>query len=145
MIGAIRRGIEQLVWAMRCRRGAAAVEMALVLPTFIAVIAGIIQYGSIISTEHLMVTAAREAARSYAVGASSAGQAQSIAQSRLASTGLTYTVTVTTATGANGDEVTVSITVPMADAAIIDVIGSIYAGLGMSGTISATATMRVES
>jgi Flp pilus assembly protein TadG len=50
------------------QRGAAAVEFALVLPIFIAIIFGIIQFGYYFWTAESANTAAREAARRVVVG-----------------------------------------------------------------------------
>lgn len=45
------------------RRGAAAVEMALVLPLFLLVIFGIVEIGRAFMVEHLLANAARVGAR----------------------------------------------------------------------------------
>jgi len=52
----------------RNQRGAAAVEFALVLPIFIALVFGIIQYGFYFWTAETANSAAREAARRVVVG-----------------------------------------------------------------------------
>jgi len=44
------------------RRGAAAVEMALVLPIFFTVVLGIIEFGRAMMVSQLMATSAREGA-----------------------------------------------------------------------------------
>ena len=133
-------------WALRVltpllgqRRGAAAVELALVMPILLTVVFGVIQYGMVIHTRHLMVYAAREAARSYAVGESDSDAAETLALARLADTPFGYTVTVTEPEDGESD-VTVSISLPMAEAAIISYIGSSL----FSGDIVATVVMRVE-
>ena len=53
----------------RNQRGAAAVEFALVLPIFIFLVFGIIQYGFYFWTAETANSAAREAARRVVVGA----------------------------------------------------------------------------
>jgi Flp pilus assembly protein TadG len=121
------------------RRGAAAVELALVMPILLTVVFGVIQYGMVIHTRHLMVYAAREAARSYVVGESDADEAETLALNRLSDTPFSYTVTVTEPEDGESD-VTVSISLPMAEAAIISYIGSSL----FSGDIVATVVMRVE-
>ena len=99
------------------RRGAAAVELALVMPILLTVVFGVIQYGMVIHTRHVMVYAAREAARSYAVGESDADEAETLALNRLSDTPFSYTVAVTEP-GSGESDVTVSISLPMAEAAI---------------------------
>ena len=122
-------------------RGAVAVEFALILPVLITILFGIIQFGLVMFTQQMMVYAAREAARSYAVGTSTAAQAQTLAEGLLPATSTNYTVTVTEPDiGAGETDVTVLISTPMADAAIINVLGSV-----MSGNIQAQIVMRVES
>ena len=101
---------------------------------------GTIQFGHVLHTQQLMVNAAREAARSFAVGASNSAQAQQLARGLLASTTLVYTVTVTQAPSAGGNDVTVQITTPMAAAALVNVLDVVFAG-----NIQASVTMRVES
>ncbi len=122
------------------RRGVAAVELALILPVLLTVVFGVIQYGMVIHTRHTMVYAAREAARSYAVGESDVDEAEAMALDRLANSSFSYTITVTEpAEGENN--VTVSISLPMAEAAIISYLGDWL----FSGDIDATVVMRVES
>lgn len=125
----------------RDSRANAAVEFALVLPVMLTLIIGTVQYGNIMLTKNMMVQAARQAARAYSVGsAASTSAAEEIATNFLASTSLTYTVSATTAAGASGTEVTVTISVPMADAGLIGGLEGV-----LSGTLTATVTMRVES
>jgi len=64
------------------QRGASAVEFALVLPIFLLLLFGIIQYGTIFLVRNQMIDAASDAARS-AVTYQSIGAAVSAAQSEL--------------------------------------------------------------
>lgn len=122
-------------------RGAVAVEFAIILPVLITILFGIIQFGLVMFTQQMMVYAAREAARSYAVGTSTAAQAQTLAEGLLPATSSNYTVTVTEPDTDLGEtDVIVLISTPMADAAIVNVLGSV-----MSGNIQAQIVMRVES
>jgi Flp pilus assembly pilin Flp len=122
-------------------RGAVAIEFALVLPVLIAVMFGIIQYGMVLFTEQMMVYAAREAARSYAVGTSTAAQAQTLAEGLLPGHVSSFSVTVDEPDPDLGEtDVTVTISAPMEDAAIINVLGSL-----MSGNLQAAIVMRVEN
>jgi Flp pilus assembly protein TadG len=52
------------------RRGAAAVEMALVLPLFLLVVFGIVEFGRAFMVEHLLANAARVGARKAIVNGS---------------------------------------------------------------------------
>ena len=132
------RRVKRLV---RDIRGAVAVEFALILPVLITILFGIIQFGLVMFTQQMMVYAAREAARSYAVGTSTAAQAQTLAEGLLPATSSNYTVTITEPdTSAGETDVTVLISTPMSDAAIVNVLGSV-----MSGNIQAQIVMRVES
>lgn len=49
-------------------RGAAAVEFALVFPLLVLVLFGIVEFGSIFNAQLMLTSAAREGARSMAVG-----------------------------------------------------------------------------
>ncbi|NJC73591.1 pilus assembly protein [Planosporangium thailandense] len=83
----------------RTRRdeGAAAVEMALVLPLLLFVLFGVIDFGRMLNTQLTLTEAAREGARAAALGQSADARVQA------ATTGLrgvTDTVTTCPATGA---------------------------------------------
>ena len=52
----------------RRERGAAAVEMAIVLPLLLLIVGGIIDFGRFFYTQNIVVNAAREGARSRAMG-----------------------------------------------------------------------------
>ena len=52
----------------RCRRGVAAVELALILPILLALLMGIVSYGDYFLTAHLVQQAANDAARASLAG-----------------------------------------------------------------------------
>jgi len=116
-------------------RGSVLVEMGFCSAIFVALITGMISFGSVFFIQGNMANTARDTARRVATGQILATEADGFAQSRLVNWGMTYTVTATN----NGTDATVSISVPAADAAIID-----YLGL-FRGTLSAAVTMAVES
>jgi len=116
--------------------GAVAIEFAILLPVLIVMLFAIIQYGLILSTRQLMVYAARESARSYAIGESTEAEAEALAISLLNNASLNYDVDIDD----DGTDVTLSITVPMAEAAIINALESSL----MSGDLAVSVTMRLE-
>jgi hypothetical protein len=119
-------------------RGAAAVEFAIVLPVLIAVVFGIIQFGALLFLHNNMVNAAREAARKISVGEATQVQAEAIAANYLASWGLAFDIDAVDP--APGGDAIVTISVPMRDAMLIDVL-QLFAG---NPTLSASVTMRKE-
>jgi Flp pilus assembly protein TadG len=130
----------------RDRRGNVAVEFALIAPILIGAVAGIIEYGNILHTQQMMQYASGLAARCYAVGTCTSATAITTATTFLSgSSSLSYTVTVTEAAGATGQEVTVTVSVPLADAALINVLTGILGTTAFSGNLQANTTMRVES
>jgi len=60
-------------------RGAAAVEMALVLPLLLFILFGIIDYGRLLNAQLTLTEAAREGARAAALGQSADSRVQSAA------------------------------------------------------------------
>jgi Flp pilus assembly protein TadG len=107
------------------RRGAAAVEMAVVLPVFITLILGMIELGRGIMVAQLMVNAAREAARAGVIDGSSNSSVSSVATSFLQNAANinpgSVTVTITTSGGGDvssakaQDLITVNLSVPFSD------------------------------
>jgi Flp pilus assembly protein TadG len=129
----------RLDWQKRARSGAAAVEFAIVLPIFLMILFGIIQFGSVLFLHNNMVNAAREAARRMSVDSSfSQSEAETYAENYLSDWNLTFSVTATPAAVPNGD-VIVQISVPAADAALVNF------PIAWPGNLVAQATMRSES
>jgi len=56
------------------RRGAAAVELALVLPLFLLLLAGVIEFGNFFRIQHLLSTASRRGARSAVLTSATTNQ-----------------------------------------------------------------------
>lgn len=65
----------------RRERGAAAVEMALILPLLLLIVGGIVDFGRFFYTQNIVVNAAREGARSRALGYSTADSTTRVNQS----------------------------------------------------------------
>ena len=62
-------------------RGAAAVELALVLPLLLLIVGGIIDFGRFFYTQNIVVNAAREGARSRALGYTTVASTTRVQQS----------------------------------------------------------------
>ena len=128
------RGIVRSCW--RSERGVAAVEFALAIPFVLLVLSGIIQFGFVLFLQSHVADVARETARRVAVGEFEQAEAEQFAQDSLLNWGVTYTVAVTFP---DPDDVDVQISLPMSQAAMIDLLG-----LFQSGTLTATVTAREE-
>jgi Flp pilus assembly protein TadG len=124
-------------WRARGRSGAAAVEFAIVLPIFLLLLFGIIQFGSVLFLHNNMVNAARETARRMSVAELDAAGAEAYAANYLAGWNLTFTVTAADP-GTGSTDVSVQISVPAADAALINF------PIAWPGNLVAEATMRPE-
>jgi Flp pilus assembly protein TadG len=86
MVSRVARSLERLG---RCRRGASAVEFAIVFPLFVAVLFGILIYGSYIGIIHGVQQIAAEAARA-SVGGLSDSERQTLARDNIAASLASY-------------------------------------------------------
>lgn len=120
----------------RSKRGASAVEFALIVPILLAFVTGILDVGWLFFIEGAMADVARTVARDVSVGVTTTADAATEVQTRLANYGYTFAVSATEAS----NDVTVSISVPMADVALIDLFGM----FGGGDDISTAVTMRKE-
>lgn len=126
-------------------RGAAAVEFAIIAPLLISLMLGIVQFGAIFYVWHNMTATARDTARRVAIGEiTTKNGAESFASDALK--GLVpwivnFAVAATLPAGAStsGDDVTIVITTPLVEAAMVDFLGI----LG-DQTLRARALMRIE-
>lgn len=123
-------------WRARSRSGAAAVEFAIVLPIFLMLLFGIIQFGSILFLHNNMVNAARETVRRMSVAELTAAEADGFAQNYLSDWNLDFTVSATEPPGTT--DVSVQISVPAADAALVNF------PIAWPGNLVAEASMRPE-
>ena len=119
----------------RSERGVAAIEFAIVVPFVLLVLAGIIQFGFVLFLQSHVADVARDTARRVAVGEFEQAEAVQFAQDSLLNWGVTYTVVVTLP----DPDVVVQISLPMSQAALIDLLG-----VFQSSTLSATVTARGE-
>ena len=131
----------------RDRDGAAAVEFAFILPILLLLFSGIVQFGSVMFLENHMTSVARETSRRVAVGELAEADAASSAQQALINWGVNYDVSVATVAtvatvdvGGGNQDIAVAISLPMREAALIDLLG-----VFQSGNLTAVVTMRQES
>ncbi len=125
----------------RGRDGAAAVEFAFIAPILLLLLSGIVQFGSIMFLENHRTNVARETSRRVAVGELAEADAESSAQQPLVNWGVTYDVDVDLVdVGGGNQDIVVTISLPMSEAALMDVLG-----VFQSGNLTAAVTMRQES
>ncbi len=125
----------------RDRDGAAAVEFAFIVPILLLLFSGIVQFGAIMFLENHMTNVARETSRRIAVGELAQADAEGSAQQALVNWGVTYDVDVVSVdVGGGNQDIAVAISLPMAEAALMDVLG-----VFQSGNLTAAVTMRQES
>ena len=102
----------------RYRRGAAAVEFALVAPLFFAMIFGITEAGRMLQVQQIMTNATREGARRAMIAGANVNDVKAAVVSSLASSGISVNqdkVTINPpdlTTAVNGDPIEVSVTIP---------------------------------
>lgn len=121
------------------RRGQALVEMALLLPVLLLFLGTVIEFGRIYQQASLAAGAAREGARVAATGGKDAEVATAAGQYASALAPGTLGVAVTPSTRVSGQEVTVTVDVPVT--LIMPVVSSL---LGTVVTVHGKAVMRVE-
>ena len=122
------------------RGGAAASELALVLPIFLLCLFGITSFASTLFMENNMVNAAREGARFGSLQGVFADDVTARVQQYLAPMGLNDDVTIAVVEATEADPVvTVSVTAPRED---LSLIGNFFGWTG--GTVEGTASMRKE-
>ena len=119
--------------------GASAVEFALILPLLIMLLLGVIQYGSLFLVQTRMNDAARDTARRLAVGdLKTETDAEAHARALLADWAAPFTAVAALPRPPDHD-VSVTITVPMRQAALLDLVG-----FGMGGQLKAEFHMLME-
>jgi Flp pilus assembly protein TadG len=122
-VSGLRRD-RQVSGLRRDRRGSAAVEMALLLPLMTMLVCGTLQYGVLMFTYNSMLNAARNGARSLAVGSANEATVTTTTKANLppwvAAGDWTITPQDTATTGTN--QVTTSISVSSEKATIMPII-----------------------
>ena len=123
------------------KRGAAAVEMAIVTPLLITMLFGIIEFGWMFSVKNTMLNAVREGARTGALQGSTYADIKTRVDEFLEPMDLNGVVSYDIDEATNDDPVvSVTISIPQAD---ISIVGGYFAWV-LTGDVSATASMRKE-
>ncbi len=128
------------------RRGAAAVEFAVVAPVFFLLVFGMIEYGRMVMVQQIIVNAAREGCRAAVLDGSTTSGVKSTTITAMASGNITITtsnVTVSPDPPSNaefGDPVTVTVTVPFNQVSWLP--SPMYLG---GKSMTASTTMRRET
>ena len=105
--------------AGRRRRAAASIEMAIVLPLFILIVLGIVEFGRALMVNQILVNAAREGGRRAVIPGATDAEVNGIVDGHMNSAGITgFTRTLAVngtvaslATAKSHDEITVSVSV----------------------------------
>jgi Flp pilus assembly protein TadG len=120
------------------RKGTVLVEFALVLPLFLLLLLGIMEFASVFFVRHAILSAASEASRSYAIGESTSAQAEQIALTQLAGINADFSATSSSESD-TGLERWVEVSVSMNQASLGDPLNL----LG-SSPLTVRVTMRRE-
>ena len=128
------------------RRGAAAVEFAVVAPVFFLLVFGMIEYGRMVMVQQIIVNSAREGCRAAVLDGSTTSGVKSTVITAMSSGNITITtsnVTVSPDPPSNaefGDPVTVTVTVPFNQVSWLP--SPMYLG---GKSMTAATTMRRET
>jgi Flp pilus assembly protein TadG len=131
------------------RTGAAAIEFALVVPLFLLVITGIVEFGQAFRTQHVLSTASRRGARALSIDSEASGQVQdditTYCEQALGDVPVNIDFEVNGSNGwgldeaKEGDAITVTVSVPYADVGI-----AFFAKLLSATNLSSTCTLEHE-
>ncbi len=140
-----RLNMHKVCGSYRKQRGAAAVEFAVVAPIFVLLLFGMIEYGRMVMVQQMLTNATREGARRAVLDGTTLAEVKTTVQDYLTSGNITVydneiTVTPDPSAAANGDPVTVSMTVPFSRVSWLP--SPMYLG---SANMTATSVMRRES
>lgn len=122
------------------RKGAAAVEMAVVSPLLFALLFGIIEFGWLFTVQHTMVNAAREGCRTGVLSGSTVADVETRVTDYLTPMGLESSVSIAVTSATPGDPtVTVQLSVPRAS---VSLVGNFFGWT--TGTLDTQCSMRKE-
>ncbi len=112
--------------------GAAAVEMALVLPLLLLLVFGIIDFGRMLNAQIALTEAAREAARAHVLGADPTPRFNTVASGL---SGATFTVDEDCAGATEADDAVVTTTFEFSFVTPVGVLAGLLPGGSVDGTI----------
>jgi Flp pilus assembly protein TadG len=128
------------------RRGAAAVEFAVVAPVFFLLVFGMIEYGRMVMVQQIVTNAAREGTRTAVLDGATTSSTQTAAINAMAAGNITIAASNVTVSpnppslAEYGDDVTVTVSVPFSQVSWLP--SPMYLG---SKTMTASTTMRRET
>lgn len=125
------------------RRGAAVVEFAIVLPLFLLMVFGMVEYGRMVMAQQIITNAAREGARRGVIDGATTAEVTTLVNGYLTDASIgTATVSITPdpTTVTNGGPITVTVSVPYSQVSWIP--SPMYLG---SKTLTASVVMRCET
>jgi Flp pilus assembly protein TadG len=105
--------------ARKRRSGAALLEFALVLPIFLLLLLGMLEFSTLFFVRHTMLHAAREAARSYSINEFNSTESEQLAADSLAGINANFTVEASPQESADVER-WVEIRVPIGEASLGD-------------------------
>ncbi len=123
----------------RRARGQSLIEMAFITPIFLVMLVGMVEYGRVLLTQHVITNAAREGARLAVVFGASDTTVQSTVNSLISNGSLTLskaTITIAGNGGATGSTASVTISYPY-QSVILQLIHY------NSGTVTLTTTAKM--
>jgi len=122
-------------------KGAAVVELAVVLPLLLTIVFGIIEFGWVFMVRETLVNASREGCRVAVLQGSTQQDVTDQVDASMAGAGLSsYSVEITSSTPGNPNE-TVQVLIPYAD---VSLLGGYFFGGSTNFNLTATTVMRKE-
>ena len=122
-------------------KGAAVVELAVVLPLLLTIVFGIIEFGWVFMVRDTLVNASREGCRVAVLQGSTQQDIQDRVATSMSGAGLsTFTVQITSSTATNPNE-TVKVLIPYGD---VSLLGGYFFGGSTDFNLTATTIMRKE-
>ena len=122
-------------------KGAAVVELAVVLPLLLTIVFGIIEFGWVFMVRETLVNSSREGCRVAVLQGSTQQAIMEQVAASMAGVGLSnYSVRITSSTPANPNE-TVQVLIPYSE---VSLLGGYFFGGSTNFNLSATTVMRKE-
>ena len=122
-------------------KGAAVVELAVVLPLLLTIVFGIIEFGWVFMVRETLVNASREGCRVAVLQGSTQQDVTDQVDASMAGAGLSsYSVQITSSTPGNPNE-TVQVLIPYAD---VSLLAGYFFGGSTDFNLTATTVMRKE-